>query len=258
MKLSEVTGEVRDVPWMSPEQGAEVYRHVRETTPDRILELGTANGVSAAYMAAALDENGDGHLVSVDRAGAGFEPASLLRDLGLDKWVTLVVREDSSYDWYLKELIEKQSDTVGNCEPIFDFCYLDGAHNWTIDGLAVVLVEKLLKPGAWLLLDDLEWSYAGSPGGAQPPFPLSRSELHEPHVRAVFNLIVRQHPSFTQFRVQDGNWGWAAKNPNMPRRYEVSSTRSVVGLLAMAGWKLARIFSSKAWRGGGAPRGRRI
>jgi predicted O-methyltransferase YrrM len=238
---------------MSPEQGADIYRHVRETTPDHILELGTANGASAAYMAAALDENGKGHLVTVDRAGAGFEPAPLLGDLGLDERVTLVVRDDSSYDWYLKELVEKQSDAAGNCEPIFDFCYLDGAHNWTIDGLAVVLVEKLLKPGAWLLLDDLEWSYAASPSGAEPPFPLSRSERREAHVRAVFDLIVRQHPSFTQFRVQDGNWGWAAKNPSAPRRYEVTSTRSVTGQLVMAGWKLSRIVSSAARRGAPAP-----
>jgi predicted O-methyltransferase YrrM len=249
MELAAVTERVRDVPWMSPEQGAEIYRHIRETTPDRVLELGTANGASAAYMAAALEENGKGHLVTFDRSSAGFEPAPLLRDLGLDALVTFVRRDDSSYNWYLKELLEEQSDAAGNCKPIFDFCYLDGAHNWTIDGLAVVLVEKLLKPGSWLLLDDLEWSYASSPSGAAPPFPLSSSELREPHMRAVFDLIVRQHPSFTQFRVQDANWGWAAKSPNAPRRYDVTSTRSTAGLVAMAGWKLARIASSKARRG---------
>lgn len=234
---------------MSPEQGAAIYRHIRETAPDRVLELGTANGASAAYMAAALEENGKGHLVTFDRSSARFEPVPLLRDLGLDSLVTFIVRDDSSYNWYLKELVEEQSDAAGNCEPIFDFCYLDGAHNWTIDGLAVVLVEKLLKPGSWLLLDDLEWSYASSPSGAQPPFPLSKSELQAPHIRAVFDLIVRQHPSFTQFRVQDANWGWAAKSPNAPRRYEVTSTRSAAGLLALAGWKLARIVSSRARRG---------
>src|SRR5215470_16428651 len=98
MNLESVTARVRDVPWMSPDQGAVIYRHVRETGPDRILELGTAHGASAAYMAAALEENGSGHIVTVDRTGAGFEPGPLLRELGLDPLVTFVVRDDSSYN----------------------------------------------------------------------------------------------------------------------------------------------------------------
>jgi len=250
MDLASVTARVRGVPWMSPDQGAKIYRHVRAATPDQILELGTAHGASAAYMAAALDENRSGHLITVDRTGTGFEPAPLLRDLGLDRLVTFVLRDDSSYDWYLKELVAEQSDGAGNCEPIFDFCYLDGAHNWTIDGLAVFLVEKLLKPSGWLLLDDIEWSYASSPARAGGPFPLSEAEVREPHMRAVFDLIVRQHPAFTQFRVEDGNWGWAAKLPNAPRKYEVTASRTLGGLAAAAAWKAARILFSKTRRPG--------
>jgi predicted O-methyltransferase YrrM len=248
MDLASVTARVRDVPWMSPGQGAKIYQHVRETAPVLILELGTAHGASTAYTAAALEENGSGHLITVDRAESRFDPEPLLRELGLDRLVTFVVRDDSSYNWYLKELIAEHSDGAGNCEPIFDFCYLDGAHNWTIDGLAVFLVEKLLKPGGWLLLDDLEWSYASSPSGASAPFPMSQVELREPHMRAVFDLIVRQHPAFTQFKVEDGNWGWAGKIPDTPRTYQVVASRTVGGLLATGGWKVARTLSSKTRR----------
>ncbi len=156
----------------------------------------------------------------------------------------VIVRPDSSYNWFLKEQIDRHSDRAGNCEPIYDFCYLDGAHNWTVDGLAALLVEKLLKPEGWLLLDDLEWSYASSPSGASEPFPMSPSERREPHMRAVFDLLVRQHPSFTQFRVENGNWGWAQKSPLRPRRYEVTASRSVGGALASGGWKAARLGST--------------
>ena len=45
---------------MSPEQGRIVYDHVRATRPAEVLELGTAHGVGAAYMAAALRDNGAG------------------------------------------------------------------------------------------------------------------------------------------------------------------------------------------------------
>jgi predicted O-methyltransferase YrrM len=240
MKLEEVQEHVREIPWMSPQQGAIVYRHVRETRPQLILELGSGHGVSGAYMAAALDENGSGKLVTLDRVGSGFEPARLLDRIGLLVWADVLSRDDSSYNWYLKEQIEAQSDSAGNCEPIYDFCYLDGAHNWTIDGLAVFLVEKLLKPGGWLLLDDLEWSHAASPSRTAEPFPLSEAERREPNVRAVFDLLVRQHPNFNEFVLEDGNWGWARKAPGAKRTYEVKTSRTISGVAASVAWKTWR------------------
>ena len=59
--------------------------------------------------------------------------------------------------------MRSRSDGAGTVEPVYDFVYLDGAKHWTIDGLAVVLVEKLLRPGGWLLMDDLGWTYADDP-----------------------------------------------------------------------------------------------
>ena len=125
-----------------------------------MLELGTAHGVGAAYMAAA-----GAHVTTVDYAGAAYDPSpeEVLARAGVADRVT-IVREFSSYTWWLKERVAERSDAHGNVEPCFDFVYLDGAKNWTIDGLAVVLVEKLLRPGGWLLMDDLEWTYAQDPG----------------------------------------------------------------------------------------------
>jgi hypothetical protein len=95
-----------------------------------------------------------------------------------------------------------------------------------------------------LLLDDLEWSNDASPSGAKPPFPMSASEFSEPHMRAVFDLLVRQHPSFNEFRVQDGNWGWAKKGEGT-RRYEVVASRSLAGLAMQGAWRAARTISAK-------------
>jgi predicted O-methyltransferase YrrM len=47
--------------------------------------------------------------------------------------------------------------------PRFDLCYLDGAHNWFVDGLAFFLVHRLLKPGGWIIFDDVDWTYESSP-----------------------------------------------------------------------------------------------
>jgi predicted O-methyltransferase YrrM len=230
---------------MSPEQGRLVYDHVRATRPAEVLELGTAHGVGAAYLAAALEDNGAGRLTTVDFAGAAYDPPpeQVLARAGVAARVE-VVREFSSYTWWLKEQVQARSDGAGNVAPRFDFVYLDGAKNWTIDGLAVVLVEKLLRPGGWLLMDDLDWTYAQDPGREATDGivhrELSEPERTQPHLRAVFDLIVAQHPSFTDVRVQDEWWGWARKAPGEPRRYSVETSRPLGALVAGAARRAAR------------------
>src|SRR5712691_6465674 len=123
MRFEEVAAAVRDIPYMSEHWGRRVYEHVRNTGPQSVLELGTAHGVSAAYLAAALEANGRGHLITADHGGSRFDPSpeDVLRGAGLAHRVT-IVRQHSSYNWFLKEQVEKQSDRHGNCTPMFDFC----------------------------------------------------------------------------------------------------------------------------------------
>jgi predicted O-methyltransferase YrrM len=238
-----VAAAIAGVPFMSPAQGRVVYDHVRATRPREVLELGTAHGVGAAYMAAALDAGA--RLTTVDFEGASYDPPpeQVLARAGVAGRVE-VVRAYSSYTWWLKEQVRERSDAAGNCEPRYDFVYLDGAKNWTIDGLAVVLAEKLLRPGGWLLMDDLDWTYAQDPGREATDGivhrELSEPERTEPHLRAVFDLIVAQHPSFTELKVQDEWWGWARKAPGEPRRYTLETSRPLGALAAGAARRAAR------------------
>jgi predicted O-methyltransferase YrrM len=242
MRFDDVAVAVRGIPYMSEHWGRRVYDHVRRTRPEQVLELGTAHGVSAAYLAAALEANGTGHLTTADHGGSRFDPSAeeVLERAGVRHRVT-IVREHSSYNWFLKELVERQSDEHGNCIPLYDFCYLDGSHNFDIDGLAVVLIEKLLRPGGWLLMDDLDWTYEHNPwvapqlgadGNARPFGPLSERQRTAPQMRPVFDLVVRQHPAFTQFAVEDEWYAWAQKLPSEPRRYSVSSSRPLSAVLS--------------------------
>jgi predicted O-methyltransferase YrrM len=239
MEFEAVAEAVRGIPFMTPEQGRIVYDHVRESRPAEALELGTAHGVSAAYMAAAMAANGAGHVTTVDHGVAAYEPSpeTVLARAGLSDRVTLV-RAHSTYTWWLKEQVQERSDPEGNCEPRFDFTYLDGAKNFTIDGLAVVMIEKLLRPGAWLLMDDLDYTWANHHPwvhiDASTQAKFSEAERTEPHLRAVFELIVKQHPSFTELRIQDEWWAWARKAPGEPRRLSLQTSRPLRVLIASA------------------------
>jgi predicted O-methyltransferase YrrM len=212
------------VPHISASQGRVLYQHIRENRPQNVLELGTARGGSAVFIAAALEANGAGHLTSVDSIRWRWldpTPLEVLEKAGLSSWVTLD-RRFSTYTWFLKAEIEKRLDTAGSAQPGYDFIFLDGAKNWSSDGLAVVLVERLLRPGGWLLLDDLGWNYEKD---CQAPThyeieiaKLSDEERTQPHLRAVFDLLIRTNPAFDQFVIQDYWWGWARKSPHLSRR----------------------------------------
>jgi len=239
MRFEEAAERVQGIPFMESALARRVYDHIREARPDAVLELGTAHGVSAMYMAAALEANGRGHLTTVDHGTAAYDPPPE-RVLGNLSHRVTIVRAHSSYNWWLMRQIEAASDEHGNCEPAYDFAYLDGAHNFTVDGLAVVLIEKLLRPGGWLLMDDLDWTYRDNPwfepqpgaGGNPAPFaPLSDDERDAGQVRAVFEIVVKQHPAFSRFVDEDAWYGWAQKNPDAPRRYELASSRPPLALL---------------------------
>jgi predicted O-methyltransferase YrrM len=238
--FEQVAAAVAGIPFMTPEQGRVIHEHVTRTNARDVLELGTAHGVGAAYLASA-----GAHVTTVDFAGARYVPSpeDTLARAGVSDRVT-IVREYSSYTWWLKEQIAARSDEHGNVTAAYDFIYLDGAKNWTIDGLAVVLAEKLLRPGGWLLLDDLDWTYAQDPGRDATDGivhrELSEPERTQPHLRAVFDLIVAQHPSFTELKVQDEWWGWARKAPGEPRRYTLETSRPLSALAAGAARKFVR------------------
>src|SRR4051794_8267000 len=232
MQYEDVAEAVRGIPHMTPEQGRAVYDHVVRTKPQQVLEIGTANGVSTSYIAAALKLNGTGRITTVDRVDAAYEPGpyDTLRRVGLGDLVDLVRIADSSYTWYLKDVVRSQSDAEGNCRALYDFVFLDGAHNWTIDGLAVVLIEKLLGTDGWLLLDDLSWTYEAA--GHPEEYGLSAAERSEPHVGLIYDLIVKQSPSFTEFRAQaDLDFGWARKAPGEARRLSLETSASVSAAL---------------------------
>jgi predicted O-methyltransferase YrrM len=231
MEFDVVQKRIDGIPHMTPERARRVYDHLDATAARRVLELGTAHGVSAAYMAASVGQRG-GTVTTVDHVEATKlhdpSPGDVLSQAGLDDVVTRVLVQDSSYTWWLGGQIAEHT-RGGVCEPVYDFVYVDGAHNWTIDGFAFFLVEKLLRPGGWILLDDLAWSYGETsssfgPGQGPDALGLSTAEQAEPHMKRVFELLVAQHPDFCDLLVEDEDWGWAHKSRGGSREIRREST----------------------------------
>ncbi len=224
MKFNQISEVLSGIPHMTAKQGEIVYSLVKNSNIANVLELGFAHGVSTQYMAAAFDEKGYGQITSIDREEAKERKPSifeLLKTSKLDKYINLVFANET-YNWELLKLIGANTKD-GVCQPVYDFCFIDGSHNFQIDCAAFFLADKLLKPGSYLLLDDLFWSYDSSASLKDTDFVkrMSEDERVTPHMKKLFDFVIAQHPDYTDFRVE-GTWAWARKKPDATSQVSVN------------------------------------
>ena len=208
MKSHEVRAAVGKVPHMTLPQAEKIRRFIADHQVEVILELGFYHGVSTCYMAAALSELGRGSIVTIDlewtrQAKPNIE--ALLDRIG-ERHRVKVFYEPTSYTWRMMRFLEEDST------PRFDLCYLDGAHSWFVDALAFFLVDRLLRPGGWIILDDLDWTYAKSPSlkHTEAVRGMPTDEQTTPQVRKIYELLVKTHPNYHNFRIE-GGWAFAQK-----------------------------------------------
>jgi predicted O-methyltransferase YrrM len=221
-KVAEIVGST---PHMTREQAERISRFILDNHIREILELGFRHGVSTAYMAATLAGAGSGRIVTIDLVSAKHNNPNieeLLERVGERKRVE-VFYEPTSYTWRLMRLLQEDP------EPRFDLCYIDGAHDWFVDGFAFFLVDRLLRPGGWIVFDDMHWTYAGSPalGQTNRVKEMPHDERTAPQVRLVYDLLVKTHPNYHNFR-EEGDWAFAQKLARTDVRNERTIVKEVV------------------------------
>jgi predicted O-methyltransferase YrrM len=224
MKIAAIKQIVGDLPHMTLPQAETITQFIAEQRCEHILELGFNYGVSTCYMAAALAEQGRGRITTIDLVRARNNQPNveqLLERVGERERVT-VHYEPTSYNWRLMKFLEAEP------QPRFDLCYLDGAHNWFVDGLAFLLVDRLLAPGGWIIFDDLDWTFATSPARKDSAAvqAMPEDERTTPQVRKIYELLVKPHPDYHNFRTQD-NWAFVQKRPDSELR-SVSGQREII------------------------------
>ena len=204
------------IDYMRHSEASLIRDFIIEQQARDILEIGFFHGKSSAYFAAILEDLGQGHLVTIDRDSARKREPNIdqvLSALGLVHRVTPIYAE-RSYTWELAKMIRATP------RPQFDLCYFDGGHTWDATGFGFVLVDLLLRPGGWIVFDDLEWTIeAATRSIARTPkhwLDCSADEQATPAVRMVFDILV-PHLGYTQqHEVNDGQWGIARK-PQLQR-----------------------------------------
>ena|SRR3990167_1308753 len=118
-------------------EGRILYALTRVLKPERILEIGTYQGGSAAHLAAACKENGSGHVTTVDIApngGAGIP--NDLREYITVQWM------DANF--YIPQVQEP-----------FDFIFDDGNHSEFQVHVIYQNLRRILKVGGYILSHDV-------------------------------------------------------------------------------------------------------
>jgi predicted O-methyltransferase YrrM len=138
-------GRLKNAPLaISRETGALLYMLARSSRARTIVEFGTSFGISTLHLAAALRDNGGGHLITSE-----FEPSKVARardHLAAGGLIDLVeIREGDA----LQTLSIDLPETV-------DLLLLDGAKALYPDILS--LVERCLRPGAIIVADNADSS----------------------------------------------------------------------------------------------------
>jgi predicted O-methyltransferase YrrM len=131
----------------SPFWARVLFKVVRETRPQRVLELGTNLGISAAYLASALRVNEEGSLVTLEGAAARADLARRhLERLGLDNATVITGRFQDTLPGVL-----------ANCAPV-DFAFIDGHHDEDATKEYFAQVTGHTSTAALVVLDDIRWS----------------------------------------------------------------------------------------------------
>lgn len=265
MNFESANAVLADIPYTGTRKGRWFYDFVTQHRPQNVLELGFAYGASTLYLAAALDEIGSGHIDTVDLIDGhhGYRLEELSSELKLQHLLS-IHREASSYTWYLKKKIEERT-TDGVCEPLYDLCFIDGPKDWTNDGAAFFMVDKLLKPGGWIIFDDYGWSYRQQEATSGSKYErgyvfetMSEEEWSQPQIEAVFRLLVAQHPHYGNLSVVDNTLAVAQKVQGGSRgagvKFETSMTAGYAAFaVGQRALRLIRRLSKAGSSSRGAP-----
>lgn len=231
-KFDLVTQQYENIPYMKHEQAVILRDLIHKEGAKDILEIGFYQGKSSAYIAAVLEDQGDGSLTTLDRKSAKRHDPNiekLLQDIGLMHRVTPIYCH-RSYTWELQKLLNTPN------RPQFDFCYFDGGHTWDSTGFGVLLVDMLLRPGGVLLLDDMDWSIERSPHHRKNPklgAKYSAGERTAKPVRLVWDTIL-PHLGYSHIREYKAQrWGTARKPLNAEQASEAAAGKGGRSLFSL-------------------------
>ena len=126
-----------------------------------IAEIGSDIGATSVELIKVLEEKDTYYIFDFERKVK--ELHADLKDLNSNNTEIVSIgntgKRGDSYSYNLAKLMLQWRESGKK----FDLVFLDGAHTFMHDGVAVCILKEMLSEGGYLILDDINWSLKKSP-----------------------------------------------------------------------------------------------
>ena len=170
-----------------------------------VAEIGVGIGASTVEFLKVMAGAGTLHLF--DFNDVLHQLVADLKPLDVSDGIRLVTHGNgrqrfNGYAWTLATMAAARGRDDATPE-VFDFVYLDGAHLFHHDAPSCVLLKEMIKPGGYIVFDDMYWTVNGSPTMNPAVKPAVRDDFSDeqlatPHVELVVDVFMRPDDRFEQ------------------------------------------------------------
>ena len=196
-----------------------VINHIKNLQPlsrgITVAEIGIGVGATTLQVLKTLGKDDVYYAFDFEDKIKDFADDLQLRDFGISCEIILAgnsQNEWDSYNWNLSNMIFRMREHKQ--AGVFDAVYLDGAHTFLHDGLAVCMLKELIKDGGFLILDDLFWTYSASAWGrGYAPGRLPKEQMDDMQVLRVQEIFLSNDPNFEKLSPPNAYRGIFRKRP---------------------------------------------
>jgi len=135
-----------------------------------------------------------------------------------------------TYAWTLFDMLVDRE--------MFDLIYLDGHHTFYVDLPAFTLVHHLLRPGGYIMVDDIQWTLMFLKRNMVRRFTTwcyykdmysfsdyTLAQLSEPHLKKITEALLLARNGYSLVRDFSTQWWWVLRKPTTTRP-ETAPTKS--------------------------------
>jgi predicted O-methyltransferase YrrM len=157
------------IGWCSHQKAAVLIDLILDHKPQTVVEIGVWGGMSLIPMAYALKMNGSGRIFGIDPWDSADSLEGMVNQNNISYWNT--VNHESIFQglnqkiahFGLQNQISLIRSTSADTPPIpsIDILHVDGNHSDWSSYLDVTKWVPYVKPGGWIIFDDMTWYEEG-------------------------------------------------------------------------------------------------
>lgn len=170
-------------------------------------EIGIDKGITTMEVCKILNNGSSIYLFDTNEKCNNVK--KMINDTYGDKFKVYIYTSEvnksrDNYNWHLADLYAKSIK--------FDYVYIDGSHDFTIDGLSYFITDLMLNKNGYIEFDDYHWTFSSCKTYLQPEianninhpqnldFRYSKEQQNIPHVKKIIDIFVKNNKSYIEIK----------------------------------------------------------